>query len=169
MQRFHCQLNPLFLTNLGLRPSDKRKYMEKIQDKALTASAWIWQSSRLTTVWQNLVVSWDTAGAYWASGYDALAPKPCLNPESSSDESFVGRMLLYNHKLLHDSYTRKFFSRNLVINVILYVYVIGLYIYIYIYIYVCVCVCVKNMSETGTIHKNRYNYFTNFTKIDMYL
>ena len=28
-----------FLTILGLAPSDKRKYMEKIQDKALTASA----------------------------------------------------------------------------------------------------------------------------------
>ena len=28
-----------FLTNLGLPPSDKRKYMEKIQNKALTASA----------------------------------------------------------------------------------------------------------------------------------
>ena len=26
-----------FLTNLGLPPSDKRKYMDKIQDKALTA------------------------------------------------------------------------------------------------------------------------------------
>ena len=33
-----------FLTNLGLPPSDKRKCMEKIQDKALTASTWIWQS-----------------------------------------------------------------------------------------------------------------------------
>ena len=39
-----------FLTNLGLPPSDKRKYMEKIQDKALTASAWIWQSHRVTTI-----------------------------------------------------------------------------------------------------------------------
>ena len=35
------------------------------------------------------VVSWDTAGALWASGNDASAPKPCLNPESSSDEGFV--------------------------------------------------------------------------------
>ena len=34
----------VFLTNLGLLPSDKRKYMEKIQDKALTATARIWQS-----------------------------------------------------------------------------------------------------------------------------
>ena len=33
-----------FLTNLGLPPSDKRKYREKIQDKALTVSAWIWPS-----------------------------------------------------------------------------------------------------------------------------
>ena len=29
-----------FLTNLGISPSDKRKYIKKIQDKALTASAW---------------------------------------------------------------------------------------------------------------------------------
>ena len=30
--------------------SYKRKYMEKIQDKALTESAWIWQSNRATTI-----------------------------------------------------------------------------------------------------------------------
>ena len=63
--------------------------MEKIQDKDLTASVWIWQSYRATTIWQSRVVSWDTAGTLWASGNDALAPKPCLNPESSSDEGFV--------------------------------------------------------------------------------
>ena len=40
----------VFLTNLGLPPSDKRKYIEKIQDKALTASAWIWQSYRVITI-----------------------------------------------------------------------------------------------------------------------
>ena len=40
----------LFLTNLGLPPSDKRKYMEKMQDRALTASAWIWQSHSATTI-----------------------------------------------------------------------------------------------------------------------
>ena len=77
----------IFLTNLGLPPSDKRKYMKKIQDKALTASAWIWQSHQATTIWQSLVVSWDTAGALWVSGNDAS--KPCLNPESSSDKGFV--------------------------------------------------------------------------------
>ena len=33
-----------FLTNLGFPSSDKRKYVEKIQDKTQTASAWIWQS-----------------------------------------------------------------------------------------------------------------------------
>ena len=75
--------------NLRLPPSDKRKCMEKIQDKTLTASAWIWQSHRATTIWQSLVVSWDSAGALWVSGNDASAPKPCLNPESSSDEGFV--------------------------------------------------------------------------------
>ena len=79
----------VFLTNLGFPLSDKRKYIEKIQDKALSASAWIWQSHRVTTIWQSLVVSWDTAGALWASGNDASAPKPCLNSESSSDEGFV--------------------------------------------------------------------------------
>ena len=40
----------VFLTNLGLPPLDKRKYIEKIQDKALTASAWISQSHRMTTI-----------------------------------------------------------------------------------------------------------------------
>ena len=83
---FIANSTSVFLTNLGLPPSDKRKYMEKIQDKALTASAWIWQSHRATTIWQSLVVSGDTAGALWVSGNDALAPKQCLNPESSSDE-----------------------------------------------------------------------------------
>ena len=46
----------VFLTNLGLPPRDK-KYMEKIQDKALIASTWIWQSHRATTITQSLVVS----------------------------------------------------------------------------------------------------------------
>ena len=70
----------VFLTNLGLPPSDKRKNMEKIQDKALTVSAWIWQSHRATTIWQTLVVLGDTAGVLWVGGNDASAPKPCLNP-----------------------------------------------------------------------------------------
>ena len=46
----------------------------------------------MTIPWSdnNLTKSGDvTAGARWASGNDASAPKPCLNPESSSDESFV--------------------------------------------------------------------------------
>ena len=63
--------------------------MEKIQDKALSASVWIWQSHRATTIWQSLVVLLDTAWVLWASGNDASAPKPCLNLESSSDEDFV--------------------------------------------------------------------------------
>ena len=45
---FIANSTSVFLTNLGLPPSDKRKYMEKIQDKSLTASAWIWQSNRAT-------------------------------------------------------------------------------------------------------------------------
>ena len=64
--------------------------MEKIQDKALTALAWIWQSHRVTKIWKSLVVSWDTVGELWTSGNDASVPKLCLNPESSSDEGFVG-------------------------------------------------------------------------------
>ena len=47
---FIANSTSLFLTDLGLPPSDERKYMEKIQDKALTTSAWIWQSHRVTTI-----------------------------------------------------------------------------------------------------------------------
>ena len=50
--------------------------MEKIQDKALTASAWIWQSHRVTSIQQNLVVSRDTARELWVSGNDASPLKP---------------------------------------------------------------------------------------------
>ena len=72
-----------FLTNLGLPPSVKRKYMEKIQDQALTASAWIWQSHRVMTIWLSLVVSWDTAGALWASG------KWCFSPETMPEPRVI--------------------------------------------------------------------------------
>ena len=47
---FIANSTSVFLTNFGLPPSDKRKYTEKIQDKALTASAWIWQSHWMTTI-----------------------------------------------------------------------------------------------------------------------
>ena len=47
---FIANSTSVFLTNLGLPPSDKRKYSEKIQDKALIASAWIWQSHLGTTI-----------------------------------------------------------------------------------------------------------------------
>ena len=57
--------------------------MENIQDKALTGNPTERQQS------DSLVVSWDTAEALWVSGNDASAPKPCLNPESSSDEGFI--------------------------------------------------------------------------------
>ena len=40
----------VFLTNLRLPSPDKRKYIEIIQDKALTASALIRQSHRATTI-----------------------------------------------------------------------------------------------------------------------
>ena len=86
---FIANSTSVFLTNLGLPPLDKRKYMEKIQDKALTASTWIWQSHKVTTIWQSLVVSFDAAGALWLVVMMLWPPKPCLNPESSSDESFI--------------------------------------------------------------------------------
>ena len=38
---FIANSTSVFLNNLGLPPSNKRKYMEKIQDKVLSASAWI--------------------------------------------------------------------------------------------------------------------------------
>ena len=47
---FIANSNHVFLINLGLPPSDKRKYMKNIQDKTLTASAWVWQSHRVTTI-----------------------------------------------------------------------------------------------------------------------
>ena len=78
--------------------------MEKIQDKALTASAWIWQSHRATTIWQSLVVSWDTTGALWVSGNDASAPKPCLNQSHHLMKALLEAMLLYKHQLLYDTY-----------------------------------------------------------------
>ena len=86
---FIANYTSVFLTNLGLPPSEKRKYIEKIQDNALTASAWIWQSHRVTTIWESLVVSRDAPEALWANGKDASVPRPCLNPKSSSDEGFV--------------------------------------------------------------------------------
>ena len=50
---------------------------------------WIWLFQGGTTIQQSQVVSRVTAGALLASGNDASGPKPCLNPESWSDESFA--------------------------------------------------------------------------------
>jgi hypothetical protein len=46
-----------FLSNLGLSPSDKRKFTNDIQDKVLSASAWIWQTHVAKSNQQSLVVS----------------------------------------------------------------------------------------------------------------
>ena len=94
----------VFLTNLGLPPSDKRKYMEKIQDKALTASAWIWQSHRATTIWQSLMVSWDTAGR---PGLVVMMLQPRNHAWSQSHhlmKALLEAMLLYKHQLFYDTY-----------------------------------------------------------------
>ena len=100
---FIANSTSVFLTNLGLPLSDKRKYMEKIQDKALTASAWIWQSHRVTTIWQSLVVSWDTAGVLWVSGNDAWAPPN--HAWTQSHKALLEAMLLYKHQLLYDTFS----------------------------------------------------------------
>ena len=46
-----------FLSNLGLLPSEKRIFIEEIQDKVLSASAWIWQTHAAKSNQQSLVVS----------------------------------------------------------------------------------------------------------------
>ena len=46
-----------FISNLGFSPSDRRKYIDQIQDKALSASAWIWQTRTAKSNQQSLVVS----------------------------------------------------------------------------------------------------------------
>ena len=123
-----------FLTYLGLSPSDKRKYLKKIQDKALTASAKIWQSHRVTPIQQSLVVSWVTAGVYWGSGNDASAPKQCLNPVI-----IWWRLCWKQCCCINISYC----MIPIYIYIYIYIYVpLSLSIYIYIYIYLCVCVCV---------------------------
>ena len=87
---FIANSTSVFLTNLGLPPSDKRKYMEKIQDKALTASTLIWQSHGMT---KSDKVRWCREILLGRSGPVVMmlqALKPCPNPESSSDEGFGG-------------------------------------------------------------------------------
>ena len=81
MLRFHTNSTSVFLSNFRLSLSDKQKYIKK--GKALTASAWIWQSHWVTSIQQSLVVSWIIAGALWVSGNESSSPKPCLNPKSS--------------------------------------------------------------------------------------
>ena len=120
--------------------------MEKIQDKALTASVWIWQSYRVMTIWQSLVMLWDTAEALWVSGNDASAPKPCLNPESSSDEGFV--------------------RSNAVVQTSVIVWYLYIYIYIYIYVHILdelikkniLCVCVYKSSLQTYVNQCKYIY-----------
>ena len=46
-----------FLSNLGFLLSVKRKFIEEIQDKALSTSAWIWQTHAAKSNQQSLVVS----------------------------------------------------------------------------------------------------------------
>ena len=122
---FIANSTTVFLTNLGLPPSDKRKYMEKILDKALTASALIWQSHRvIIIIWESLVVS-GIAGPLWASGNDTSALKPCLNPESSSDEAFVRSNAVVQTSELEVKKKKKVFS----------------FFFLFCFVFVCFCFC----------------------------
>ena len=101
---FIANSTSVFLTNLGLPPSDKRKYMEKIQDKALTASAWIWQSHRVTTIWQSLVVLWDTAGVLWQVVMMLRPRNHAWTQSHHLMKALLEAMLLYEHQLLYDTF-----------------------------------------------------------------
>ena len=90
MQIFHYQLTSVFLTNQVLSPPDKRKYIKKIQDKALTASACIWQSHRVTTIQQVWWYCELQLGRYGLVLMLLRSQNHALNSESSSDEGFVG-------------------------------------------------------------------------------
>ena len=63
------------------------KHVKKKIDK--TAVFCILLKSRKKKQW-SLVVWLDTARALWINANGVLVPKPCLTPESSSDEDFVG-------------------------------------------------------------------------------
>ena len=106
---FIANSTSVFLTNFRLPPSDKTKYIEKIQDKALTASAWIWQSYRATKIdlvsyparaegLVNMIARQKSDKVWWCreillgrSGLVVmvLRPRNHAQTQSSSDEAFV--------------------------------------------------------------------------------
>ena len=73
--------------NLGLYPGFLGHWMNTLpsrpmraEDRYIFMQAWWYQNS---------------AGVSWVCGHDASAPKPYQNPESSTDESFVGSSTVY--------------------------------------------------------------------------
>ena len=100
---FMANSTSVFLTNLGLPPSDKRKYMEKIQDKALTASAWIWKLHRATTIWQSLECREILLGR---SGLVVMMLRPRNHAWTQGHhlmKALLEAMPLYKHQLLYDT------------------------------------------------------------------
>ena len=113
---------------------------------------------------------WDTAGAPCVSGNDASAPKPCLNPGSSSDEDFTGSktasfasVLVYNFFSFY-IYVRVYLSIYLYIYIYTHTHTLKhIYIYIYIHTYTRVCVYIYIYIYTHThthTHTNITHIFT---------
>ena len=79
-----------------------------------------------TIEWQqsdSLLVSWDTAGALWASGNDAFDRYHALSQSHHLMKALLEAEMLYKHHLLYDTYY------------------MCVCVYVYIYIYnVCVWV-----------------------------
>ena len=100
---FIANSTSIFLINFGLPPSDKRKYMEKIQDKALTASAWIWQSE-----WQQSdKVWWCHEILLGHSGLVVMMLRPGNHAWSQSHhlmKALLEAMLLYDTYIIWFAY-----------------------------------------------------------------
>ena len=96
-QSYITNSTSVFLTNLGFPPSDERKYIKKFQDQTLSASVWIWQSHRVTSIQQCLVVSSVTAWVLWVRGKDASALKPCLDQSRHLTKILLEAILIYKH------------------------------------------------------------------------
>ena len=106
---FIANSTSVFLTNLGLPPSDKRKYMEGIQDKALTGNPIERQQS--DKVW------WCCEILLGHSGLVVMTLQPRNQAWTQSHhlmKALLEAGLLYKYQLLYDTS----------------------YIYIYIYIYI---------------------------------
>ena len=116
------------------------------------------------------MVSWVTAGVLWVSGNDALAPKPCLNPESSFEEGFIRSnaavqtsvmvWYLYIHIYMY-SYINIYIHINMHTHTCIYTHTdkhtntyIYIYIYIYIYTHICAVMVIIRVNRHGNPSSN---------------